>query len=58
MEAIGRLPEKERFVLQMKFQMEIRDEEIAAETGLSEASVRKYVQRARERLCEELGFIG
>lgn len=58
MEAIKRLPEKERYVLQMKFQMEMRDEDIAKETGLSEASVRKYVQRAREHLRGELGITG
>ena len=58
MEAVKRLPEKERYVLQMKFQMEMHDEEIAIETGLSEASVRKYVQRAREHLRGELGITG
>lgn len=47
---IHTLPEHERDVLRLKYQQGLKDKEIAEAVGLAEASVRKYVERARKRL--------
>ena len=49
-----RLPERERDVLRLKYQVGLRDSEIAAMIGLAESSVRKYVERARKHLKASL----
>ncbi len=48
--AIHCLPLKEQDVLRLKYQQGMNDREIAPLVGLSESSVRKYIQRAREQL--------
>jgi len=58
MEMIGKLPEKQRLVLQMKFQKEMKDAQIARATGLTESSARKYVERGRKNLKILLGMNG
>lgn len=48
--AIAHLPEHEREALQLKFQQGKKDWEIAQMMGVSESSVRKYIERARQHL--------
>lgn len=49
-QAIAQLPEHERSALQLKFQRGKKDCEIAQMIGVSESSVRKYIERARRHL--------
>ena len=49
-QAIAHLPEHERTALQLKFQQGKKDCEIAQIIGVSESSVRKYIERARQHL--------
>ena len=49
-QAIAHLPEHERTSLQLKFQQGKKDCEIAQIIGVSESSVRKYIERARQHL--------
>ena len=49
-QAIAHLPEHERAALQLKFQQGKKDCEIAQMIGVSESSVRKYIERARQHL--------
>ena len=49
-QTIQTLPENERKALTYKVRDEKKDSEIAALLGLSEASVRKYIARARKKL--------
>ena len=49
-QAIAHLPEHERAALQLKFQQGKKDCEIAQIIGVSESSVRKYIERARQHL--------
>lgn len=53
-QAMAELPDLEREVLRLKFQYNKHDCEIAAITGLSESSVRKYILRARQHLKKAL----
>lgn len=48
--AIERLPIKEQQIMRMKYDLEMADDEIAKELGLSASSIRKYVGRARDRI--------
>lgn len=50
MRAIESLPEKERMVMRMKYSMELSDEAIAEQVGISASSVRTYVRRARNHI--------
>ena len=52
--ALLQLSQREREVLRLKFQLGLKDKEIAQEVGLSESSVRKYIARARNHLKESL----
>ncbi|MBE5772316.1 MAG: sigma-70 family RNA polymerase sigma factor [Clostridiales bacterium] len=51
-EAISRLPEKEMLVMKMKFSLDLPDDVIADEVGLSVNSIPKYISRAREHIKE------
>ena len=48
--AIEQLSQNERDVMRMKYFMEMDDEAIARETGLSVNSIRQYVVRARKHI--------
>lgn len=48
--AIQMLPPKEQQIMQMKYQYELSDKDIAERVGLAESSIRKYISRARERI--------
>lgn len=48
--AIEALPDRDQDVLRMKFQEHVSDSGIAAHLGISEAAVRKALERARKRL--------
>lgn len=50
MRAINSLPEKEQMIMKMKYSMELSDEVIADQVGLSVNSIRKYVSRARNHI--------
>lgn len=50
LEALERLPEKEKQVLQMKYDEQMSDAEIAQIVGLSPNSISQYVRRAREHI--------
>lgn len=52
--ALQRLPEKYRTVLFLKYYQDRKDTEIAEAIGISESSVRKYVERARKQLKDLL----
>ncbi len=49
-EAIQQLPGQEQLVMQMKFDFELSDAEIARQLGLSPSSVSTYISRARRHL--------
>lgn len=51
---LARLSENERLLLTMKYFDGLSDEEIAARLGVAKASVRTYLMRARNRLCQRL----
>jgi RNA polymerase sigma-70 factor (ECF subfamily) len=55
-EAMSALPAKERQVIYLKVIENRSDEEIAACTGLSAASVPQYVARARKKLKSRLSY--
>lgn len=48
-DAIDRLPEKERLVLRLKFGMDMKDSDIAEDAGLSQSSVRSNGQESTSR---------
>lgn len=50
----ARLSENDRLLLTMKYFDGLSDEEIAARLGVAKASVRTYLMRARNRLCQRL----
>lgn len=50
MRAIELLPGKEQLVMKMKYSMNMSDEVIAEQVGLSVNSIRKYISRARNRI--------
>ncbi len=50
----ARLSENDRPLLTMKYFDRLSDEEIAARLGVAKASVRTYLMRARNRLCQRL----
>ena len=50
----ARLSENDRPLLTMKYFDGLSDEEIAARLGVDKASVRTYLMRARNRLCQRL----
>lgn len=52
--AIHALPEKERQIMQMKYLMQMDNEEIARSVDLSLDSVRVYISRARKHIKELL----
>lgn len=54
LQAIGTLPAKEQAVLRMKYDMNMRNDEIAAALGLSEESIRKYLSRGRKHIKEAI----
>lgn len=49
-EAICTLPERERLAMQLKFEMDRSDREIAEAMGISPDSVRRYINRGREHI--------
>lgn len=51
---LARLSENDRPLLTMKYFDGLSDEEIAARLGVAKASVRTYLMRARNRLCQRL----
>ena len=51
---LARLSENDRLLLTMKYFDGLSDEEIAARLGVAKASVRLYLTRARNRLCQRL----
>ena len=51
---VARLSENDRPLLTMKYFDGLSDEEIAARLGVAKASVRTYLMRARNRLCQRL----
>ena len=51
---LARLSENDRLLLTMKYFDGLSDEEIAARLGVAKASVRTYLMRARNRLCQRL----
>lgn len=51
---LARLSENDRLLLTMKYFDGLSDEEIAARLGFAKASVRTYLMRARNRLCQRL----
>lgn len=51
---LARLSESDRLLLTMKYFDGLSDEEIAARLGVAKASVRTYLTRARNRLCQRL----
>lgn len=51
---LARLSENDRLLLTMKYFDGLSDEEIAAQLGVAKASVRTYLMRARNRLCQRL----
>ena len=51
---LARLSENDRLLLTMKYFDGLSDEEIAARLGVTKASVRTYLMRARNRLCQRL----
>ena len=51
---LARLSEHDRLLLTMKYFDGLSDEEIAARLGVAKASVRTYLMRARNRLCQRL----
>lgn len=50
MRVIESLPEKEQMVMKMKYSLELSDEVIAEQVGISVNSIRQYVSRARKRI--------
>lgn len=48
--AIESLPENEKQIMRMKYLMEMSDDEIAGQVGISVNSIRKYVSRARQKI--------
>ena len=50
MDALARLPDRERELLRMKYYEELSDREIAATLGLNPSSIRTYLLRARRKL--------
>ena len=48
--AIGRLPEKEQLIMQLKYSHGLSDAAIAERVGLSSSSIAKYISRARDRI--------
>lgn len=51
---LARLSENDQLLLTMKYFDGLSDEEIAARLGVAKASVRTYLMRARNRLCQRL----
>jgi len=51
---LARLSENDRLLLTMKYFDGLSDEEIAARLGVAKASVRTFLMRARNRLCQRL----
>lgn len=51
-QAIGKLPERERDLLYFKYILEMNDEEIGQILGIATASVRQYLTRSRRKARE------
>ncbi len=51
-EAIRKLPDHYRFVIEAKYILNLTDGEIAKELGIGKASVRQYLTRARRKIYE------
>lgn len=51
-EAIRKLPDHYRYVIEAKYILNLTDGEIAKELGIGKASVRQYLTRARRKICE------
>ncbi len=51
-EAIRKLPDHYRYVIEAKYLLNLKDGEIAKELGIGKASVRQYLTRARRKICE------
>ena len=58
LEAIEKLPARQRACVKLKFLLKKTDRRIALDTGLSESSVRKYIGRARKQIRKMLGEEG
>ena len=54
LQAIQRLPERQRVVLKMRVFDELEDSDIASRLSITESSVRKYVHNARKNLLKML----
>ena len=52
--AIRELPERERIAIQLKFDLDRTDAEIAQLMGISADSVRRYIHRGRERIRQKV----
>lgn len=48
--AIAKLPTRDQDILRMKFQDRLSDHDIAVQFGITDATVRKVIERARKRL--------
>ena len=61
-EALKKIPEKDRVILEDKYILEMSDEEIAKEFGVSSGSIRSYLSRARKKACsilkKEVQYVG
>lgn len=51
-EAIRKLPDHYRYVIEAKYLLNLTDSEIAKELGIGKASVRQYLTRARRKIYE------
>ena len=51
-EAIRKLPDHYRYVIEAKYLLELSDSEIAKELGIGKTSVRQYLTRARRKIYE------
>jgi len=47
--ALSKLPERDRWLLECKYILEMRDDEIAEQIDVKPASVREYLTRARRK---------
>lgn len=56
-QALNRLPVRERMAFQLRYQQELRLEEIAEFMGVSLASTKRYIQRARITLQKQLSHL-
>ncbi len=57
LEALGKLEERERRILTLRYGAELNATEIARAVGLSSANVRKICERLRARLLQELASV-